>query len=145
MAVPVCGDLHHWCGNAGSTLALYMGIFSNRCPACEQASLFKGFLSLPETCAACNFKYSDIDTGDGPAVFVIMLAGLLVTGAALYVELRWQPAYIVHIALWLPLGFAVPMLMLRPAKAWLIHSQYKHNAHEGRLHKTHEDKQDEDA
>ncbi len=120
-----------------------MGIFSSRCPACGQTPLFKGFLSLPKTCAACHFDYSQIDTGDGPAVFVIMLAGLLVTCAALYVELRWQPAYIIHFAIFLPLGFAVPMLMIRPAKAWLIHSQYRHNAHECRLHKSNEKKHNE--
>ena len=120
-----------------------MGIFSSRCPACGQTPLFEGFLSLPKTCADCHFDYSQIDTGDGPAVFVIMLAGLLVTGAALYVELRWQPAYIIHFAIFLPLGFAVPMLMLRPAKAWLIHSQYRHNSHEGKLHKGNENKHNE--
>ena len=120
-----------------------MGIFSSRCPACGQTPLFKSFLSLPKTCPASHFDYSQIDTGDGPAVFVIMLAGFLVTCAALYVELRWQPAYIIHFAIFLPLGFAVPMLMIRPAKAWLIHSQYRHNAHEGRLHKGNEKKHNE--
>ena len=120
-----------------------MGIFSSRCPACGQTPLFKSFLSLPKTWSASHFDYSQIDTGDGPAVFVIMLAGLLVTCAALYVELRWQPTYIIHFAIFLPLGFAVPMLMIRPAKAWLIHSQYRHNAHEGRLHKGNEKKHNE--
>jgi len=119
-----------------------MGI-SLRCPACGQTPLFEGFLSLPKICAACHFEYSQINTGDSPAVFVIMLAGLLLTGAALYFELRWQPAYIIHSAIFLPLGFAVRVLMLRPAKAWLIHSQYRHNAHEGRLHKGNEKKHNE--
>ena len=105
--------------------------------------MFKAFLSLPKTCAACHFDYSQINTGDGPAVFVIMLAGLLITGAALYIELHWQPAYIIYYAIFLPLGFAVPMLMLRPTKAWLIHSQYRHNVHEGRLHKGNEKKHNE--
>ena len=120
-----------------------MGIFSSRCPACGQTPLFKSFLSLPKTWSASHFDYSQIDTGDGPAVFVIMLAGLLVTCAALYVELRWQPTYIIHFAIFLPLGFAVPMLMIRPAKAWLIHSQYRHNTHEDRLHKGNEKKHNE--
>ena len=120
-----------------------MGIFTSSCTACGQTPLFRSFLSLPKTCSACHFDSSQIDTGDGPAVFVIMLAGLLVTCAAPYVELRLQPAYIIHFAIFLPLGFAVPMLMIRPAKAWLIHSQYRHNAHEGRLHKGNEKKQNE--
>ena len=115
-----------------------MGIFSSRCPACGQTPLFEVFLSLPKTCAACLFDYSLIDTGDGPYVFVIMLAGLLITGAALYIELHWQPAYIIYYAIFLPLGFTLPMLMLRSAKAWHIHSQYWHNAHEGRLYKGNE-------
>lgn len=109
------------------------GIFRFRCPSCGQAPLFEGFLSLPEECPACRFDYGAIDTGDGPAVFVIMLAGLLVTVAALFVEMRWQPSYLTHVLLWGPIGLGVPVLMLRPAKAWLIRSQHVHNAREGRV------------
>ncbi len=105
----------------------------NKCPQCQKATLFKGYLDLHENCRYCGLDYDFIDTGDGPAVFVILLAGLLIVAGALYVEVSYQPDYWVHAALWLPLGTAVPLLLLRPLKYWLIMAQYKNKAALGKL------------
>ena len=43
------------------------------CPRCGQGRLFKGFLELEPHCRNCGLDYSFIDSGDGPAVFVIMI------------------------------------------------------------------------
>ena len=40
--------------------------------------MFKGFLGLPEKCEACGLDYDFADAGDGPAVFVMLLAGFIV-------------------------------------------------------------------
>ena len=48
--------------------------------------MFAGFLSLRPECEVCGLDYNFIDSGDGPAVFVILIAGFLVVGAALIVE-----------------------------------------------------------
>ena len=45
--------------------------------------MFAGFLSLRPECEVCGLDYNFIDSGDGPAVFVILLAGFLVVNAAL--------------------------------------------------------------
>jgi Protein of unknown function (DUF983) len=42
-------------------------------------------------------------SGDGPAVFIMFLAGAIVVGAALVTEILFQPPYWVHATLWLPL------------------------------------------
>ena len=44
-----------------------------------------------------------MDSGDGPAIFIIMIAGAIVVGAALIVEVKYQPPFWLHAALWLPL------------------------------------------
>ena len=65
--------------------------------------MFKGFLSLKPRCEACGLDYTFIDSGDGPAVFVMLFAGFVVVASALAVEVAWQPPYWLHAVLWLPL------------------------------------------
>ena len=38
------------------------------------------------SCERCGLDYAFIDSGDGPAVFIILIAGAIVVGAALVVE-----------------------------------------------------------
>jgi uncharacterized protein (DUF983 family) len=104
-----------------------------RCPRCGKGPLFAGYLSLRESCPVCGLNYSFADSGDGPAVFIMLFTGFIVVGAALIVEILYSPPYWVHLALWLPLGAALPLLVLRPSKALLIALQYYHKASEGRL------------
>jgi uncharacterized protein (DUF983 family) len=95
--------------------------------------MFAGFLSLRPACENCGLDYGFIDSGDGPAVFVILLAGFLVVGAALIVEAKYQPPFWVHAALWLPMILLVTLVPLRPMKALMIALQYHHKAAEGQL------------
>ncbi|NJM33662.1 MAG: DUF983 domain-containing protein [Rhodomicrobium sp.] len=104
-----------------------------RCPRCGEGSLFKGYLRLAERCNRCGLDYAFANSGDGPAMFIILIAGFIVTGAALLVEIAYQPPLWMHAALWLPLGLALPLLLLRPFKATLLALQYRFRAEEGRL------------
>jgi uncharacterized protein (DUF983 family) len=104
-----------------------------RCPRCGKGALFQGFLALRPKCESCGLDYSFIDSGDGPAVFVILLAGFLVVGCALAVEFLYQPPYWLHALLWLPLILTVTLVPLRLIKGLLIALQYHHKAAEGRL------------
>jgi uncharacterized protein (DUF983 family) len=104
-----------------------------RCPRCGRGKLYAGFLKPAEKCDACGLDYAFMDSGDGPAVFIIMIAGAIVVGAALIVEIKYQPPFWVHAALWLPLTLAVTLWPLRAAKSLLIALQFHHKAAEGRL------------
>jgi uncharacterized protein (DUF983 family) len=103
-----------------------------RCPACGKGRLFRGFLGLRPRCESCGLDFAFADSDDGPAVFIILLAGLVVVFAALAVELTYHPPYWVHAVLWVPLIFAVTLLPLRPMKGLMIALQYHHKAAEGR-------------
>ena len=72
------------------------------CPRCGRGKLFQGFLTLRPRCEACGLDYSFADAGDGPAVFIMFLAGFIVVGAALIVEALYHPPYWVHAVLWVP-------------------------------------------
>ena len=102
------------------------------CPRCGKGKLFKGYLAVDDGCDHCGLSYGFANSGDGPAVFIILIAGFIVTGAALYTEVAYQPPLWVHAALWLPLGLALPLVLLRPFKATLIALQYKYRAEEAR-------------
>jgi uncharacterized protein (DUF983 family) len=80
--------------------------------------MFQGFLTLRPRCDACGLDYGFADSGDGPAVFVMFLAGFIVVGAALVTEVVYKPPFWVHAVLWLPLMIAL---------------QYHHKAAEGRF------------
>jgi uncharacterized protein (DUF983 family) len=102
------------------------------CPRCGQGRLFQGFLALRSSCERCSLDYSPIDTGDGPAVFVILIGGALVASGALIVEALYQPPYWLQLVIWLPAVLVVTLGLLRPVKATLIALQYKHKAAESR-------------
>jgi uncharacterized protein (DUF983 family) len=104
-----------------------------KCPRCGKGKLYQGFLTLRPACENCGLDYAFIDSGDGPAVFIIMIAGAIVVGAALIVEVKYQPPFWLHAALWLPLILATTLLPLRSMKALLIALQFHHKAAEGRL------------
>ena len=54
-----------------------------RCPNCGEGYLFDGFLKVARSCEACGYDFSKADSGDGPAVFVILIAILVFRPAGL--------------------------------------------------------------
>jgi uncharacterized protein (DUF983 family) len=106
-----------------------------KCPRCGQGKLFDGFLTLAPACDKCGLDYGFADAGDGPAVFVTLLAGFVVLGLALWVELVFEPPFWVHIVIFLPLTVVVCLGMLRPLKAVMVAAQFHHRAEQGRLEK----------
>lgn len=104
-----------------------------KCPRCGKGRIYSGFLTLRPACEACGLDFAFMDSGDGPAIFMIMIAGAIVVGAALIVEIKYQPPFWLHAALWLPLILATTLLPLRAMKSLLIALQYHHKAAPGRL------------
>jgi uncharacterized protein (DUF983 family) len=104
-----------------------------RCPRCGKGRVFQGFLTVAPRCEQCGLDYSFVDSADGPAFFVMFIAGFIVTGAALAVEFAYAPPYWVHALLWTPLILITTIAPLRPVKGLLISLQYHHKAEEGRL------------
>ena len=97
-----------------------------RCPACGQGPLFDGFLEIAKRCTVCGLDLSAQDSGDGPAVFIILILGFIVVGLALWVEVVFEPPFWVHALLWPPVILGGALLMLRPFKATLVALQYRH-------------------
>jgi uncharacterized protein (DUF983 family) len=103
---------------------------AGRCPRCGKGHLFHGFLAVAPRCEACGLDYRFIDSGDGPAFFVVTFSGFIVVAAALIVEVVHQPPFWVHAVLWLPLILLTTLAPIRPLKGLLIGVQYRHKAAE---------------
>ena len=76
---------------------------AGRCPNCGEGALFRGFLTVADRCDACGFDLGRADSGDGPAVFVILIGGFIVAFAALFTEIAYRPPIWVHMVVFLPL------------------------------------------
>jgi uncharacterized protein (DUF983 family) len=104
-----------------------------RCPRCGDGQLLKGFVSVNPRCEACKLDFAFADSGDGPAVFIILIAGFLIVFLALAVEVAYSPPYWLHLLIFLPLTLIVSLGMLRPMKGLMIGLQYRNKAEQGRL------------
>jgi uncharacterized protein (DUF983 family) len=105
--------------------------FTCRCPGCGKGKLFSGLLTVADTCDICALDLSAEDSGDGPAVFVILILGFVVVGLAAWVEFTFSPPLWVHPLLWFPVILGGSVLLLRVFKSTLIALQFHHKAGPG--------------
>ncbi|MEM9329853.1 MAG: DUF983 domain-containing protein [Pseudomonadota bacterium] len=105
------------------------------CPRCGKGRLFSSVLEPAKSCVNCGLDYGFIDSGDGPAVFVILIVGFFVTAMAMTLQSAIDPPLWVHMVLWIPIVTLLSIWSLRFSKALMIALQYKTNAKEGELGK----------
>jgi uncharacterized protein (DUF983 family) len=104
---------------------------AGRCPRCGRGKLFDGMLKVRGACGECELDLRGHDSGDGPAVFVILGLGALMMGLVLWVEFRFEPPVWVHLVLWIPLVIALTIVPLRLIKGVLVAQQYRHRSTAG--------------
>ncbi len=104
-----------------------------RCPRCGEGPLFKGYLSLRESCPECGLDYGFADPADGPAFFVMSAVGLVGMILFMIFEFTLHPPIWVHMVVTFPLLAVMCLGCLRPFKAWLVAEQYVHKAEEARF------------
>lgn len=107
--------------------------FGGLCPRCSEKTLFAGIANFAPECRKRGLDYRQFNVGDGPAAFLILIIGALVTIAAIALQLSVEPPFWVHIILWIPIASAAVLGSLRFAKAGLIQLEYRNRAREGRL------------
>ena len=108
------------------------GALAGRCPRCKSKTLFAGWVRFADRCRACGLDFSSFNVGDGPAAFLILVIGAILTVAALVVDGAFSPPWWVHIV-WIPVGLGLTLGGLRVAKALLLTQEFVHRAREGRI------------
>ena len=106
---------------------------SGLCPRCGAKTLFSGIASFAPSCRACGLSFASFNVGDGPAAFLTMGVGALVTMLAIMLELSAHPPLWLHLILWVPVTAAAVLGSLRIAKGMLIALEYRNAAREGRI------------
>ena len=101
-----------------------------KCPRCGRGKLFTGLLTVRQTCERCGLNFAEVDSGDGPAVFLIFVLGAILVPLVLWVEFSFEPPFWIHVIIWTPLIAIGTIGLLRPMKAFMIAIQYKHKAGE---------------
>jgi uncharacterized protein (DUF983 family) len=89
-------------------------------------------VSFAPTCSACGLDFDSFNVGDGPAAFLILIVGAILTVLAVVVDLSTSPPWWVHL-IWFPVGLGLTLGGLRLAKSGLIAQEYVHRAREGRI------------
>lgn len=113
------------------TVSIWKSGVLSLCPACGKALLFEGLLIIRPACPQCGADFANQDSGDGPAVFVILVAGALCVPMILVAQLAFHPPIWLLALVGLPLTGAVCLSLLRPFKSMLFAMQYRHKAGEG--------------
>lgn len=108
------------------------GVLLGNCPRCGARSLFAGWVKFAPKCRACGLDFDSFNVGDGPAAFLILIVGAIVTVGALWLDAAAEPPWWVHLV-WVPVTAALTIGGLRFGKAWLLTQEYRHRAREGRI------------
>jgi uncharacterized protein (DUF983 family) len=102
------------------------------CPRCGTPGLFAGSVKFADRCGSCGLDLASFNVGDGPAAFLILIVGALVTVGALVFDGAFEPAWWAHL-IWIPVGAALTIFGLRFGKAFLLGQEYREGAREGRI------------
>ncbi len=103
------------------------------CPQCGARGLFAGLTRFAPSCRVCALDFSAFNVGDGPAAFLTLIIGALVTGLALWLEVAAHPPFWLHILLWVPITAGAVVWGLRAGKAALLAAEFQRKAGEGKI------------
>lgn len=103
-----------------------------RCPNCGKGPLFRSYLKLHARCSVCDFDLGQADSGDGPAVFVILICGAVACFGLLFTEMTYHPPIWVELVIWFPGAALLCLAALPPFKGALLAAQFHNKASEVR-------------
>ncbi len=115
-------------GQPGIASAALFGL----CPKCGSRTLFGGVTRFAPRCRVCGLDFNSFNVGDGPAAFLTLIIGAVITLLAIMLEISWHPPFWVHIVLWVPLTTAAVIWGLRMGKSALLAAEYQRKAGEGK-------------
>ena len=87
--------------------------------------MFNKILVLNDRCSRCGLNLAEMDVGDAMAVPLIIVVGAIAVGAAFWVEFHYNPPLWVHAVVWPALVIPLTVILMRPAKAFLVVQQYR--------------------
>ncbi|WP_150294038.1 DUF983 domain-containing protein [Sphingobium estronivorans] len=100
------------------------------CPRCGTGPMFRKWLKLNRQCPDCGLNYDFAAPDDGPAFFSLCIVAFPLTFFAVWLQVKFDPPFWVHLVTSLPLLTLGCVLPLHYIKGWLVASQYVNKAQE---------------
>lgn len=105
--------------------------WSARCPRCNEGRLFRGFLTPVDRCEACGLPIAALDSGDGPAVFLVFVLGAVGVALTLVLEVWGGVPLLLNLLITAAIVAGGAATLLRPLKAYVIALAYRHGTDSG--------------
>jgi uncharacterized protein (DUF983 family) len=96
-----------------------------RCPVCGQGKLFKSYLKVADTCTACGTNFKAAETGDGPVVFVLLIAGFVACTGLLVSVVAWNWTVEQMLIVWPTVALVLSLILMPVLKGLMVASQLK--------------------
>ena len=98
------------------------------CPRCGVPSIYAHSftLNVRDSCPNCGLELKNHDSGDGPAVFLIFILGLLLVPLALWFDSAFAISLWLHAIIWTIAAITICIGTMQPLKAYFIALDYKH-------------------
>lgn len=100
-----------------------------RCPRCGTGKLYRAYLKVDDQCASCDLELHHQQADDAPPYFTMFIVGHLLIPLVFLVEVNWQPAWWVHLALWGPMAGVLSLWLLPVVKGAIIAVQWNMGMH----------------
>lgn len=108
--------------------AVGRGLF-NRCPACGEGRLFRGWLKPAERCGACGEELHHQRADDLPPYITITIVGHVVVGGLLLAEKYADWSMTAHMIVWPALCVLLSLVLMQPVKGGVIGLQWALRMH----------------
>jgi uncharacterized protein (DUF983 family) len=105
-----------------------------RCPECGKGAVFASYLRFRDKCPVCGADFAAADAGDGPAVFIILIVGAIVTPLLIVLQFGLHLPGEIALGVTLAAAIVLCLALLPPFKAILLALQWKHKASEATHH-----------
>ena len=83
-----------------------------KCPRCGKGAMFRGYLTITDTCSTCALPFEPLRADDAPAYFTIFIVGHIVVTGLLMLESYVHPPTWVQLAIWLPATIIMSLALL---------------------------------
>lgn len=100
-----------------------------KCPKCGKGSMFRAYLKVADTCAACGEALHHHRADDAPPYIAIVIVGHILIGAMLHMEMTWKIDPITYLYTMVPLAVVMPLAMLPSIKGAIVGLQWANRMH----------------
>ena len=95
-----------------------------RCPNCGEGKMFRKWLKVTPKCDHCGEELYHERAQDFPPYITITIVGHIVVTLLLIVEANIELSMNTHLMIWIPLAFALSLLMMQPVKGGVVGMQW---------------------